>query len=217
MGNGLLPGPMNGPDSPAIDDGTLARTDSPPPGPVGLDAKSGTKSGAKSGAKGSSTQTLNERVLSFAQQRRGRVQGNGQCFALADGALRNSGGKSAADYDTVTPDADYVWGSIIGRTDLQPGDIIQLRGYEVEIKSRTEHADGSVETDEREEERPHHTAIVESIGEHGTVTVLEQNFPEGRAVSRNVLHLIDVRYTIGETTTRVKVKGTLWFYRPQAR
>jgi len=208
MGNGLLPGPANGPGSPQIDEGTLPRAGTPPPGAIGLDAK---------GGKGAPQQSLSDRVLAFARQRIGQVHGDGECFTLADDALRQANAKSAADFGQVGPDIDYVWGKTVARTALQPGDIIQLRDYHAEISSNTDNPDGSSESDSKSEARPHHTAIVESVGSGGTVTVLEQNVPDGSAVTRNVLHLTDSTSSSGNTTTTVTVTGTMWFYRPQAR
>ncbi|AMY08131.1 hypothetical protein LuPra_01319 [Luteitalea pratensis] len=207
MGNGLLPGPANGPGSPEIDEGTLPRAGTPPPGSIGLDTK-----GAKT-----PQQSLSDRVLAFARQRIGQVHGDGECFTLADDALRHAGAKSAADFGKVGLDVDYVWGPDVARAALQPGDIIQMRDYRAEITTNTDHADGSAESDTHSEDRPHHTAIVESVGGGGTVTVLEQNFPDGSAVTRNILHLTDSTSSSGATTTQVTVKGTLRFYRPQAR
>jgi hypothetical protein len=209
MGNGLLPGPADGPGSPHLDEGTLPRVGTPPPGSIGLDTKSGSKSTPQ--------QSLSDRVLSFALQRIGQVHGDGECFTLVDDALRNAGAKSAADFSKVGPDIDYVWGPAVMRASLQPGDIIQMRDYHAEITTNTDHPDGSSDFEEKSDERPHHTAIVESVGTGGTVTVLEQNVPHGGAVTRNVLHLTSSSSSSGGTTTTVKVKGQLWFYRPQAR
>ena len=176
MGNGLPPGPANDLGYRiVVDDGTLPRTESPPPGPVGLDAKGGSSKG--------SHQSMADRIVSFARQRRGQVYGDGECFTLADAALRTAGAKRAADFDRVTPDADYVWGTPIGRADLQPGDVIQLRGYVCELEMRTEHADGSADIETRTEERPHHTAIVESVGASGVVSDERNSPPNGSASS----------------------------------
>ena len=187
-----------------IDDGTLPRIATPEPGPIGLDSKGG---GTKQ-----AHQSMAEQIIAFAAQRRGQVFGNGECFTLADRALRSAGAKSAADFGRVEPDADYVWGTSINRSDLRPGDIIQLRDYHCDLEMRSE-----TEIVERAEDRPHHTAIVESVGSSGVVTVLEQNFPEGTGVRRNRLHLSSVTYSSGDTTTTATVRGTFWFYRPQAR
>ncbi len=210
MSNGLPPGAANGPGSSTdIDAGTSALTGTPPPGTIGLDAKGG--SSKQSGP------SMADRILAFARRRRGEVFGDGECFTLADRALRGAGAKSAADFGEVTHDADYIWGAAVGRTDLQPGDIIQLRDYRCEVEITTEHADGSADIVTQIEERPHHTAIVESIGTNGIVTVLEQNYPEGAPVTRNRLHLSNVTYASGSTTTNATVAGTFWFYRPEPR
>jgi hypothetical protein len=51
---------------------------------------------------------------------------------------------------------------------------------------------------------------------NGAVTVLEQNAPEGSAVSRNTLYFTAGTTTSGHQTTTITVRGTFWFYRPQA-
>lgn len=209
MGNGLRPGPLNGPSSLDVDDGTLPRVGSPPPGPIGLDAKTN--------AKNAPQPSMAERIVAYARARRGQRHGNGECFTLADDALKSSGAKGAADYGQVSPEADYVWGTAVTRTDLQPGDVIQMRDYRVDIERTEKKSDGSEEIFDIFEERPHHTAIVESIGTDGRVTVLEQNHPVGTAVTRNVFHLTSTTYSAGNVTSKVTVKGTFWFYRPQAR
>ena len=118
-----------------VDDGTLARTDTTVPGPVGLDAHSSGSSHV--------SPSVSPQVLGYARHHQGRHVGDGQCFALADHALSSAGARSAADFGTVTQDADYVWGTSISLADLQPGDIIQLRDYRYDREITTEHADGS--------------------------------------------------------------------------
>ena len=196
MGNGSRP----------IDDGTLARIGSPPPGPIGLDAKAGS---AKQGA------SMADRIVSYASRRRGERVGDGQCFALVDLALRAADAKSAADYGDISPDADYIWGTSVAFADLRRGDIIQFRDYTYTRVTVTEDDSGTT-TDEEEGERPHHTAIVESV-DGGAVTVWEQNAPEGAAVSRNRLYFTSGTTTSGSRTTTITVSGTFWFYRPEAR
>lgn len=191
-----------------IDDGTLARTPSPPPGPIGLDAKG---RGATQ-----SQPSMAEQIVAYPRTRRGQRVGDGQCFTLTDRALRAAGALSAADYGTVTPDADYVWGSTVTLSELRPGDVIQFRDYRAVRTVVTEDASGTT-TAEVEETRPHHTAIVERVGEGGAVTVLEQNSPEGSAVRRSVLHFSNTTQTAGNRRTTVRVEGTFWFYRPQPR
>jgi hypothetical protein len=191
-----------------IDDGTSARIDSPPPGPVGLDAKSGTAK--QSGA------TMAEQIVSYARARRGTRVGDGQCFALADRALRAANARSASDYGSITPTADYQWGTSVTLAELQPGDVIQFRDYRYERVVVTQD-DRATTTEEHTEERPHHTAIVQSVDGGGAVTVLEQNSPEGSAVARTQLFFTAGTTTSGNRTITIRVQGSVWFYRPQVR
>lgn len=207
MGNGQHPGPIDAGTSFPVDDGTLARMSSPPPAPIGL----------KGGNAKGTTASLGEQVVAYARQRRGQVVGDGECFTLVDNALRNAGARSAADYGTVTPDADYQWGSAVTASDLRAGDIIQFRNYRYDREVETSHGDGSSETNTDFQERPHHTAIVERVGANGAVTVLEQNAPEGAPVTRNELFFSDRDDTSGGTRTVIRVRGRFWFYRPEPR
>jgi hypothetical protein len=204
MGRGAFPGPIDdlGPEI-LIDDGTLARTDSPLPGPVGVQAKGGA---------GKSSVPIGEQVVNYARGKLGERVGRGECFDLADRALRNAGAKSAADFGSVADDADYVWGTAVSLSDVRPGDIIQFRDYRY---------DRTVETSTREDTdfqtRPHHTAIVERVDGGGALTVLEQNAPEGDPGKRTQLFFSDVSTSSGGKKTTVKVQGTFRFYRPQPR
>ncbi len=210
MGNGLTPPGSDIGGVTRMDDGTLARTPSPPPGVVGLDARGGTTPPA------ANTTSIADRVVSFARRQRGDRVGDGQCFALAHRALRAAGAKSAADYGEVTPDADYVWGASVALSALQPGDVIQFRNYQADVEIVTETSNATT-TRTEEHTRPHHTAIVESVGGNGLVTVLEQNAPEGSPVVRSRLYMSRGTVESGNTTTTVRVRGTLWFYRPEPR
>jgi hypothetical protein len=209
MGGGSAPGPQADLSDPgAIDDGTLPRMGSPTPGAVGLGGKSG---GTK--AKGAS---IGESVVSYATRSLGQRVGDGECFALADRALRNAGAKSAADHGPVVPDGDYVWGTGVSLSTLRPGDIIQFRDYSCRVATEVESA-SETRTEERVEERPHHTAIVERVGRDGAVTVLEQNIPPGSPVVRTELYFAGSQSASGGRTTTITVRGTFWFYTPQAR
>jgi len=191
-----------------LDEGTLALIDSPTPGPVGLDARNGPS--AQSG------QSMAQQIVSFAQGRRGTRVGDGQCFALADRALRGAGARSAADYGRVTPTADYEWGTPVTLGDLHAGDVIQFRDYSYTRTVVTEDSRRTT-TEEHTEGRPQHTAIVESVGSDGAVTVLEQNSPENSPVRRTTLYFTAGTTTSGDRTITTQVSGSFWFYRPQAR
>jgi hypothetical protein len=207
MGSGKAGIDLDNPEP--IDPGTSARIGSPTPAPIGLDAKSGSpKEGQGS---------IAEQIVSFPRHRMGQRVGDGECFAVADRALRGAGAKSAADFGTVVPDADYVWGTSIAPSELRPGDVIQLRDYRYDREIDTSNPDGSGTTATDFQERPHHTAIVEHVGNNGAVTVLEQNSPRGGPIVRNQLFFTSGTSTSGNQTTRITLQGTFWFYRPQTR
>jgi hypothetical protein len=210
MGPLQTPGPLAPVQTSSIldEDGTNPRIPSPSPGPIGLDSKGGGKQAQPS---------LADRILGFARRNRGQRVGDGECFTLADQALRGAGARSAADYGAVSPSADYVWGDGVSLSSLQPGDVVQFRDYQYQRDVEREHPDGSSESQTEVQERPHHTAIVESVGANGEVTVLEQNAPDGSPVTRTRLYFSDSDRTSGGETTRVRVRGTFWFYRPQSR
>ena len=210
MGNGLPPTPTNDLGDPiVIDPVTSARTESPTPGPIGLDSKSGTPKQTHA--------SMAEQIVSFPRQHRGDRVGDGECFTLADRALRNAGARSARDYGDVSPNVDYVWGASVNLSDLRPGDVIQFRDYRFDREVVTHNANGSTTTTDDFQERPHHTVIVESVGSNGAVTVLEQNSPDGSPVVRSQLFFSNSTSSSGGRSTSITVQGTFWFYRPQAR
>ena len=210
MGHGLDPAPTNDLGTGiVIDDGTSPRTDIGTPGPVGMD------SGGGSTNKGSAA--IAQEVMNYATQRRGTRHGNGECFTLADDALKKAGAKSAADFGTVTEDADYVWGNPVKWGDVKPGDLIQFRNYQYVRTVKTTNSDGSWSEKDDKEGRPHHTAIVEQVNGDGSLVVLEQNAHKGDPVARNTLFFKSGTTENDNTKTTVKVSGTFRFYRPQAR
>jgi hypothetical protein len=209
MGGGSTPGPQIGlANSNAIDDGTLARIGSPAPGAVGAAGK-GPSAGAKT-----SHGTMADAIVGYAAQRLGHHEPDGQCFALVDRALREAGARSAADFGPVVSDEDYVWGTEVSLSDLTRGDVVQFRDYVYESVVVTETSEGT-RTEEWKEGRPHHSAIVERVGENGAVTVLEQNSPDGAPVTRTTLYFRSGESEAEGRTTTITVSGTLWFYRPQ--
>ena len=208
MGHGLDPLPTNDLGfGITIDDGTLIRNESPTPGPVGLDSGNSNKSQAD----------IAQQVMNFINQKMGMRHGNGECFTLADDALKKAGAKSAADFGTVTEDADYVWGTAVKLGDVKPGDLIQFRNYQYVRTIKTTNADGSWSEKDEKEGRPHHTAIVEQVNGDGSIVVLEQNARKGDPVARNTLFFKSGTTENDNTKTTVKVAGTFRFYRPQAR
>lgn len=186
-----------------LDDGTLVRMESAPPGVVGLKGGSAKEGGASTDP------------VSYARARFGQRVDNGECFTLVDRALRASGLRGAGDFGTLTPDADYVWGTVVTLADVRPGDVIQFRDYRFDRRVETESAAGT-EFQEDFQERPHHTAIVERVNE-SEITILEQNAPRGTGVSRATLFFASGTTRNGRRTTTITIQGQFWFYRPQAR
>jgi hypothetical protein len=209
MGHGLDPAPTNDLGTGiVIDDGTLIRNEAPTPGPIGMDSGSDTNKNQAGMA---------QQIMNFITQKMGTHHGDGQCFTLADDALKKAGAKSAADFGKVTDDADYVWGTAVKLSDVKPGDFIQFRNYSYERKTRTDNPDGSWSESEDKKGRPHHTAIVEQVNGDGSLVVLEQNAPKGDPVARNTLYFKSGTAESGNTKTTIKVQGAVRFYRPQAR
>ena len=208
MGNGKVPSGVDAGAREPIDDGTLARIGSPPPGPIGLDAKGGSAKQTKA--------SMADRIVSYARRNRGERVGDGECYTLVNRALRAADAKTARDFGPVSPDADYIWGTSVALADLQPGDVIQFRDYTYERVDVTEDDSGTT-TDEHAEDRPHHTAIVHSVDGNGAVTVWEQNSPAGSPVTRTQLFFTSRTTTSGHRTTTITVRGTFWFYRPEAQ
>lgn len=169
-------------------------------------------------------------VAQFASTRLGQTVGDGECFALADLALRSISVKSASDFGTISANADYIWGREVTVSQAQVGDVIQFRNFSYSETTRTDitRSDGSSEWSEQNhsESRPHHTAIVASTGSNGELMVYEQNVAGQRFVLHNRLQFSAV--TIGPVSTTangvttsitrtITVTGSAKFYRAQTR
>ena len=112
----------------------------------------------------------------------------------------------------------------------QVGDVIQFRnfGFNETIRTEITRTDGSSEFSEqsRSESRPHHTAIVASIGSTGQLMVYEQNVGGQRIVLQNQLLFSAVTVGPNSTTANgvtttitrtITVTGSAKFYRAQTR
>lgn len=183
------------------------------------------------------SETMNQRVVIWARGKKGQQVGRGECWDLADQALRKAGARSSL---TTGGDDDYVWGDSVALKDVVPGDILQLRDHIVTTTTKTQvrFEDGSGFDDVQETfaRRPHHTAIVDAVGENGTLVILEQHVkPLGDKVQRHTLptrtaHLPPttsherMKHSSGamklakvvETVT-ITVSGDIWAYRPTAK
>ena len=204
--------------------GTLSHSRLSPPGPVGIAQPQSGQSGATSAAP---PPAFGQRVLDFARQHVSQRVGDGECFALADEALRNASAGSASDFGRVGAHTDYHWSSRrVSAADAQPGDIVQFRRYVITTVTRTVNADGSSREFTETETRgaPNHTAVVVSNDGHGNLTILEQNVDIGgttgqaqKTVRQNRIATSAGSHQSGTTTVTVRISGRLVVYRPTAR
>jgi hypothetical protein len=148
----------------------------------------------KIGAMGAET---GPKIVEYARSKRRTKVGSGECFDLAVAALKEAGSKTAYDFGEVTADGDYTWGSEIGLTAVQPGDVLQYRDYlqktTREIETSYTFADGATltvsDTSTSSVGRPHHTAIATAMPANGAVKVIEQNVE--RALGHGLEKLVD--------------------------
>lgn len=189
--------------------GPASPTKPSPPGTIGVGAKKATPPAAPNDA------NLGAQVLAFAVSKTGQPVGDGQCFALADLALKGLGAKSAADFGTVTAEADYKWGAPVSLANVRPGDIVQFRNFKSTRRDDAE--DGGFKEFTQQRGRPNHTAIVVSVDGNGLLTVIEQNAPPGSRVHETQLGFSSTSFQTATTTVTITTSGTVWFYRPQPK
>jgi hypothetical protein len=143
------------------------------------------------------------------------------CFALVDHLLRKIGAKTAADFGDLGADADYVWGVSIDLDKVAPGHILQFRNHVVsyDVQKLTDKGWKTVES-HGPAKRPHHTAIVDSLEEHGVITVIEQNvLPNKMKIRRSDIVQLDsgsgLPRMIGNSEKwLIEVSGTVKAYCP---
>lgn len=146
------------------------------------------------------------RLISFAADRLGRQEGNGECWTLVNNGFSTLGFHK--------PSATYAWGRQIEQlSNARPGDVFQFTRFEVSV--RVENEDGyEVQTETRG--APRHTAILESIDENGIATFLECNVYSDYNVQRNRFRLRTADLDNGQgTRTTVRVSGQFRIYRAQ--
>lgn len=173
----------------------------------------------------------NQKVYKWAVSKLKHRVGGGECWHLADLALKHAGAQSST---TTGRDDDYVWGAEVAVGAAIPGDILQFRDYVVTTTTTTKITFGTGQTEVNEEWveqiRGHHTAIVaENLGAKGLV-IIEQNREKGSPVERNALPTksgvaatkTEHRQVKGKLatvvrTTSIRITGWVKAYRPQAK
>jgi hypothetical protein len=147
-----------------------------------------------------------QRLISFATQRLGQVEGNGECWTLVNNGFQSVG--------FIKPASTYVWGRVVAQlSDARPGDVFQFSQFRVTV--RTEHPDGSWEEQTISRGAPRHTAILESVNGN-MATFLESNVTDDQNVQRNSFGVRTANSTDESgVRTSVTVSGSFIIYRPQ--
>ena len=131
--------------------------------------------------------SLNKKVIEYVNTVIGKKVDKGECWDLANNALRFAKAKWNGEYifgKEVNPKKDTIY----------PGDLIQLENVFVEYTK-----DGM----QWKEQFPHHTAIVYEVTATGEYKIANQNTSQtGRKVGITEFRIKDVK------------KGKLTFYRP---
>lgn len=107
-------------------------------------------------AKGQSLPAKNKAIIAFAESKKGKKVGKGECWDLAKAAL------DAAGADWTPP---YGFGKELDpkKDTIIPGDIIQLEKVKI------------VNPDKSWQDIPHHTAIISQVLAPNKYVVAEQN------------------------------------------
>ncbi len=114
------------------------------------------------------------------------VLGDGECYALADKLLLGAGAKSAPTFGKITDDANYVWGDKVELADVEPGNVLQFRNFNIDVKVDTkitrtwkenglDQEDWKTDSNTQTFKRGHHTAVVTALNADGTLTIVEQH------------------------------------------
>ena len=208
MGNGQSPPGIDLGTRGTIDDGTLARAESPPPGPIGFDAKGGT-------AKGSGA-SLADQIISYARRQRGERVGDGECFTLADRALRSADAKSARRIWDRRSRRRLRLGHVGGPDGATAG----RRDSVSRLPLRPRDRHGNIEGDHhargfQDAPPPHGDRAERGRQRRGHGVGAEQS--GGVACDADTVILHRRHHHQREPDDEDHVQGTFWFYRPEAR
>jgi len=147
-----------------------------------------------------------QRLITFATERMGRVEGNGECWTLVNNGFQHVG--------FTKPAGTYVWGRTVANlSDARPGDVFQFTRYEV--TRRVTQPNGAWEEQTISRGEPRHTAILESV-DGNMATFLESNVTDDQTVKRNSFGVRTATTTDDSgVRTSITVSGSFIIYRPQ--
>ncbi len=146
-----------------------------------------------------------QRLIEFATQRLGRVEGDGECWTLVNNAFQTLGFHK--------PSQLYRWGERVQQlSNARPGDVFQFSNFRVMTRSED---DEGYEESTQTRGAPNHTAILESIDANGVATFLESNVNGDYAVQRNTFRLKTMDTNEDGTHTTVRISGSFRIYRAQ--
>lgn len=153
--------------------------------------------------------SLKNKILAYCISHLGVKVDRGECWDLAENALKSANAKTSNDLGKVGADTDYIWGSEISLSAASPGCIIQFRNYKYVKETSNERYLRS-----ENQTRPHHTAIIEKVNGKGEIVVLEQNVGNNKKVHRNTLYFETTTYKDGRNTIAISVTGKFKIYEP---
>jgi hypothetical protein len=174
----------------------------PPPATAPAKPASGTAAKPAAPAKRATTPTVSQLVVEFAATRVGQKVKRGECWDVANEALRYAKATTPDDGDL------YDWGDpVAGLAEARPGDVLQFEGV---VWQRTWRNDKKTGWEEREFE--HHTAIVERVDAGLFFTLLHANVADANGVLNKKVH----RLRINLSPELIK-SGSITVFRPAPR
>lgn len=185
---------------------------------------------------------VNQKIILWTKGKLGAKVGRGQCWDLAEQALKQAGAQTSNDLGPVDENTDYIWGDSIEKEQgIERGDILQIRDHvtktTTEVVYRFADETKVWETRERIAKRGHHTAIVRSKPDvNGMMKTYEQHVNGRDVVQKMGLYLRSVSPTVTHsvgvyphprtkkkervnitTTITIEVTGKIWPYRPKSK
>ena len=158
-------------------------------------------------------ESLNRKVIEFAQSKLGQTVGRGECWDLAQQALTRAQARNSTDYLSQTHNENYIWGNLVSLGKAKPGDIIQYRNFRGKVRETLQNGSWR----ELSFIAQHHTAILaQPLGE-GRWRVYQQNDQGQRFVTQDTINLLDATFQKGTRKIEVNVEGKYWIYRPEAQ